>query len=129
MNIVRSFVTFMEDQGFGTFGTDIFIGGFPVESPDACFSLQSSSGNLEKKNITNENMEVMNIDIFYRSADEENLYETLEALKTIINSDACTQLDGYDTIDMECIVFPTDRDLENEDRSLGLIQASVRVYN
>lgn len=129
MNIVRSFATYLEDQGYGTFGTDIFIGGFPVEAPDNSLSLQAASGNIEKKNVTNEHMDVVHIDILCRNIDEEQLYETLESIKTTINDDGCTQLDGYDTIDMECIIFPTDRDLEEEDRSLGLIQASIRVYN
>ena len=34
MNITHSFAQFMEDQGFGTLGTNLFIGAVPQDAPD-----------------------------------------------------------------------------------------------
>jgi hypothetical protein len=47
----------------------------------------------------------------------------------LVNKNACTQLTNFDTIDMEATLLNTDQDIANEDRTVGLVQVTVTVYN
>lgn len=68
------------------------------------------------------------ISVYMRSLDASLVYDQLQALEESLNSDGCTSLNGYDTIDIEATTFPTDQDLDNEDRTVGLLQATITTY-
>jgi hypothetical protein len=128
MNITREFVNFLATKGFGTFGTSIFIGGVPQEAPDASMWVLSGGGTPSVKNETNNMRKKYVFNVYYRNKDAEDVYETLQELEELINSDACTQLGSYETLDMECTLFPTDQDLDIEDRTVGLLEVTATVY-
>src|SRR4030067_2594247 len=128
MNISRSFVTYLEGLGYGTFGTDIFIGGVPVEAPDPCFWVLSAGGATERKNVTGGRVKRDLVALFYRNTDGGDVYETLQALEEEINKKQCTELADYDTVEMEATAFPTDQDLDVDDRTVGLLQVTITTY-
>lgn len=127
MNIVEAFVEYMEDLSLGTLDTDIFISQVP-DLPDTCWWLTSSGGSSVVKNHTGERQKDYFINVYYRGTNAEDVYNKMQDFEETINAKGCVQLDGYDTIEMEANTFPTDTDLDNEDRVLALMQVRVRVY-
>lgn len=128
MNITESFVNYMEDLSFGTFGTDIFIGIIPETAPDKSWWVIPAGGSPVKKNHTGERIKDYLLNVYYRNTDAEDVYETIQEFEEEINTKQCIQLDTYDTIEMEASVFQSDRDLDNEDRVVGMLQIKVSVY-
>lgn len=127
MNIARDLAQFLEDNGFGVFGTDLFIGGAPVKV-STCYWITSAGGTNKQKNVTNNKLKNYTLSIFYRNTDAETVYENMQALEELINSDACTQLDNYDTIEMETILFPADQDIDVQDRTVGLLEVTITTH-
>ena len=67
--------------------------------------------------------------MYYRSKDQELVYDTLQELEEAINSDKCATLVDYETVEMEATSFPTDQDLDVEDRTVGLLQITITTYS
>ncbi len=129
MNINESFVEFLENSGFGTFGTNLYIGGVPLEAPDKSMWVTSGGGVNAGKNHTGEKLKAYIINIFYRNTDAKDVYDTLQSLEDILNDKECIDLTGYDVVEVESTQFPADQDLDDEDRTVGLVQATVTVYS
>lgn len=129
MNVTAQFVRLMDTEfSLGTPGQDIFIGGVPKRAPDRCWWVTSGGGSVEQKLRTGETFKNYVADVYYRSDSDRDVYEKLQAFEEQINSAGCLQLDGYNTIDLEAILFPTDQDLDSEDRTVGLLQVRIRTY-
>lgn len=128
MNITRSFVKWLEESGYGTFGTTIFIGGVPQDAPDSCIWVLSSGGNVISKHTTGDKQKNYLFSVYMRDIDQQNLYDTLQNIEELANSPECIDLEDYITLEVETTLFPTDQDLDNEDRTVGLLQITVTVY-
>ena len=118
----------MEDEGFGTFGTDIFIGVAPQNAPDPCYWLTTSGGSPESRNDTGEVIKIYTINLYYRNTDAEDVYNKMQELEVEFNKANCTQLNGFDTIQLSATLFPTDQDIDNEERTVGIIEITVKTY-
>ncbi len=128
MNIVKSFSDFLETEGFGTLGVDIYLGGVPQGAPDSSIWLMSGGGSPVLRTKTNEMVKQYLISIFMRSLDPEELYDDIQALEELINAEACPSLTGYEVVEMRATSFPTDNDLDNVERTIGLIQVTLTTY-
>lgn len=129
MNIANDFVTLMISLGYGTvFGTDIFIGGAPQNAPDPCWWVVTSGGSPLKKNITAELQKSYVLDVYYRDIDAEGVYDIIQAFEIEMNKPTCRTLANFDTIEIEAISFPTDQDIDDEERTVGLTQITIRTY-
>lgn len=129
MNIARSFATYLEGQSYGTFGEDIFIGGAPLSAPDSCFWVLSSGGPILVDAFTGEKIKAYTLLVYYRSRQTEDLYEMLQGLEIEINGTPCISLDGFDVLDVTATLFPTDEDIDDEDRTIGLIEVTCTVHS
>lgn len=127
-NILKAFVEYMEDLSLGVFGVDIFIGGAPLDVNDPIWWVISAGGVSEAKNNTGERIKKYTIEVYYRDTNAEDVYNLLQTLEEDINGKHCTQLNGYQTVDMEVVSFPTDQDIDNEDRTVGMLQVTISVY-
>lgn len=129
MNITKSFAEFMQANSYGSLtGKTLFIGGAPLDVADAIWWIISGGGSSSSTNATGQRMKNYLINVFYRDTDQEQVYEKLQAFEQFINSGDCTQLAGYDTVEMEATTFPTDQDLDNEDRTVGMVQVTLTTY-
>lgn len=128
MNIATSFADYMEDLALGVIGTSIFLGSVPQNAPSSAWWVVASGGTVEKKNDTGEVMKNYIINVYYRDLVAENVYNYLHNLEVEVNSGNCTQLEGFDTIDMSALAFPTDQDIDSTDRTVGLLQVTIRTY-
>lgn len=129
MNIVEAFIEYMIAAGFGTaLGTDVFIGSVPQDAPSTAYWLTTAGGGILSKNATGEKQKSYLLQVFYRNMDAEDVYNELQELEIELNKPNCAQLTGFDTIEMEAVSFPTDNDIDLEERTVGVIQVVVRTY-
>lgn len=129
MNIARAFAKFMEDNGFGVFGEDLFIGGVPQTAPNKAWWISFGGGFNLTKNKTGEKEKNYIVNIYYRNLDGEDVYNQLQELEELLNSSDCLEIEEYIITEIEASLFPTDQDLDNEDRTVGTIQATITVYS
>lgn len=129
MTIKRSFIEYMEDVlNLGVFGTDIFADIAPLDGPTNLWWVTSSGGSALQKNHTGEKIKQYQLNVFYRSNDAQEVDETLHDFEVAINTSNCDQLTDFDTIELEAFVFPSDQDIDSEERTVGLVQVTVRSY-
>jgi hypothetical protein len=129
MNITQSLAEYLIDEGFGTaLGTDIFIGGIPQEAPSASWWLVSAGGSPTSTNQTGEKFKTYLVDIFYRNLEAQDVYNELQSLEIELNKSHCAQLSGFDTMEIEATLFPTDNDIDLEERTVGTIQVTIKTY-
>lgn len=127
MNIVKSFADYMENNGYGVFGVNLFIGGAPSEAPSTCWWLLSGGGGAKSKNATLGKQNSYIVSVFYRNSDTDDVYEKLQALSDMINNSQCVDFD-YELIEAEATLLPTDEDYDSEERTVGTIQVTITVY-
>jgi hypothetical protein len=129
MNIARSFTDFLISSGFGTaFGVDVFIGGVPLEAPERSFWVTTGGGSPESRNSSGEVVKNYVLNIYYRSLSTSDVYDTLQNLEILLNSANCIELEDFDTMKIEAILFPTDQDIDSQERTVGTIQLTIQTY-
>lgn len=128
MNISESFAEYMEDNGFGTTGQSLFIADAPKDGSDSMWWIVAGGGAASIKAHTGEKVKQYIVSVFYRDLDPKIVYDQLQAFEELINTGNCDQLTGFDTIEMEATQFATDQDIESEDRTVGLVQVTITVY-
>lgn len=130
MNVPQAFVQYLEDSGLATFGQDLFIGEAPNSNivGDAIWWVKASGGTPEARLPTGGTIKNYLIEVFYRNRNYQAVYEAMKTLEEQLNCDGCTPLEGYETMDIQATVFPIDNDLDSEDRKIGLLQTTIRVY-
>lgn len=128
MNITKAFATFLQnDLNLGTLLVNIFVGGFPSNAPFRAFKIVSGGGSPEVSHITGEKRKNYVITLTMRG-DQEDVYNTLQQLEEDINSSGCTEMSGYDIIYLQATLFPTDDDLDAENRSLGTMTVEITTH-
>lgn len=129
MTIKRAFAQWLQDNGFGTFNTDLFIGGIPLEIDlTAGWWIVGGGGTPIIRAQTGEKSKAYILTVFYRNTDSEDVDEKLQLLEETVNSPECHSLTGYETIDMEATGFQSDDDLDGEDRTIGSVEVTITVY-
>lgn len=130
MNLTEAFAQLLEDMGFCHRGADLFIGRAPssTEVQDDIWWIIQNGGSPIRKNSTGETMKSYQIQVYARSRDYKKILDEMSLLENDLNCDGCSQLTGFDTIDLEATVFPIDDDLDSEDRKIGMLQANITTY-
>lgn len=133
MTITKAFAQWMQDNDFATQGQDLFIGGVPADlvdkAPDTCWWIYANGGTPITKNTTGEKQKNYLINVYFRDLNAQNVDETMQTFELLVNGKNCDQLEGFDTIEMEATGFQTDIDLDNEERTVGFVQVTIRVYS
>lgn len=130
MNPVDSLVSYLITLTGATLGQTFFIGNAPSSNrvADSIWWIVENGGTVEQKNITGEQTKSYSYNLYYRSRNYEDVKNSLYALEQDLNCDECTQLSGFDTVEMQASTFAIDNDLDGEDRKLGLLQISILIY-
>lgn len=128
MNITKAFTDYMASKGFGTFGTDLFIGGAGLDAPDSCWWVLRGGGTPVVKAITGQKMKSYIFNVFYRDLNGENFEDRLQEFEETMNDGDCDDFDGYEKVELEASTFPADQDLDNEDRSVALTEVTLTTY-
>jgi len=130
MSLVSAFATYLQTVTGTTLGQTLFIGEAPSSKKvaDAIWWIVETGGGVLQKNATGEATKSYQFNVFFRSRDYEAIKDGLYALEEDLNCDNCSQISGYDTIDIEATTFPIDNDLDSEDRKVGLLQVTITTY-
>lgn len=130
MSVVSAFATYLQGVTGTTLGQTLFIGEAPSSNKvaDAIWWIVENGGTVVRKNATGEAQKSYLFNVFYRSRDYEAIKDAMYSLEENLNCDGCTQISGYDTIDIEATTFPIDNDLDSEDRKVGLLQVTITTY-
>ncbi len=124
----EAFVKFLQDKGYGTGGTDLYLGEIPQDAPDKVWLVIVSGGNPDLVTADGSMVKVYTFNVYRRSLAGKEIERDLFALEEALNCTTCVNLDGFETIYSRATQFAQDNDLENEQRRIGLIQAQVRLF-
>lgn len=126
-NIADAFATFLEDNTTATLGQDLFISNAPSsdKAQSDLWWITTNGGNKVQTLTSGEPIKEYNINVYRRHRNYQTVYEDLHSLEDILNCAGCTQLTGFDTLSIEASVLSIDNDLDNEDRKVGLLQATI----
>lgn len=129
MNVTDDFTNYLTTVTGATLGQDLWIGIAPStnEVTDPVWWVRSSGG-IKNKTSTGEAMKQYVVNVYYRSKSIKDVYDQLQSLEETINSDGCTQLTNYDTVDIEAQVLTVDEDLDNQDRMVGVLEILLTIY-
>lgn len=131
MTLLQSFKEFAIGLGISSLGQESFILGrapSSKETQDDLWWAIQNGGGIVSKNQTGEQRKQYIILINRRGRNMRQVEEDLLTLEENLNCDGCTQLEGFDTIDIEATILPNDDDLDSEDRKVGLLQVQITVY-
>lgn len=130
MTIVDAFIQYMEEEGVGTFGQNIYYGEAPSsnDTPDGLWWIVDAGGRKTLKLKTGEAIKEYVFNLYRRDKNHKLVKDALFSFEESLNCSSCVNLQGYQAVEIEVISFPIDQDLDSEDRKIGLLQINIRVY-
>lgn len=130
MTISRAFVKFLETQGYGIFGQNIFLFRVPdsFKAESEVLWVIPSGGNIVGRNKTNEAIKAYQFLIYFRSVSAEKVDTALLALEEQLNCSGCVDLEGYELVQINTTQFPVDKDLDLENRMVGMLRVQLEIY-
>jgi len=126
--VSEAFIAFMETQGLGTFGENLYLSQVPADAPDSCWWTTAYGGIPIQKNGSGEIVKQYFINVHFRSKSAKEVERSLYGLEEILNCTNCVQLEGYEVIEIGASQFPQDQDLDNVERRVGFLQANIKIY-
>lgn len=137
MTLAGAFTIYLASVTGSTFGQDLFSGQAPSSNstlpngsqvPDALWWFTTSGGAPETKLVSGEKVNSYLIEVNYRNRDGQTVEQKLHDLEEALNCAGCVELTGFETFEIEATTFPVDQDWDSEDRKVGLLQATIRIY-
>lgn len=130
MTIARAFVDFLEKQGFGVFGQNIYLFRVPnsFKAESEILWIIPSGGSIVGRNRTGEQIKAYQFLVYYRSVSAEKVDIALSALEEQLNCSQCVKLNGFELVQVNTTQFPADQDLDAENRMVGLLRVQLEVY-
>jgi hypothetical protein len=137
MTLADAFVEYLESITGSTLGQDLFVGQAPSSNsslpngdpvPDALWWVVTSGGAPDTKLISGEKVKSYLIEVNYRNRDGQTVAQEMHDLEEALNCSDCVELTGFETFEIDATTFPVDQDLDDEDRRVGLLQATIRIY-
>lgn len=129
MNVVRAFADYLHSVGIATLGTDLFISRAPSSNKtgDRIFWLKANGGNQDARSVNGSTTQNYIIEVYHRDVSTEGVYETLQELGEDLACAGCLTLASYDVIQAVINGPWTDQDLDDEERTVGLMQVTITV--
>lgn len=128
--ISEAFVSYLQSKGVGTFGTDLFLNQVPnsLVTQDRVYWVITSGGSPVQVLRTGEKVKQYFLSVYYRSRSGKDLDRKLFSLEELLNSTECVQLTGFEVLSIQAEQFPSDSDLDDEERRVGFLQANIKIY-
>ena len=124
----EAFIKYLEDNGIGIFGENLFLGELPLGAPDESWLVVVTGGNPDTVTMDGGMIKIYTFNIYRRSLSGKEIERELFSLEETLNCTTCVNLEGFETIYSRATNFAQDIDLENENRRIGLLQAQVRLF-
>lgn len=126
--ITEAFAEFLQNSSVATFGTNLFISQVPNNAPDECYWLITSGGSPIQKLKSGEKVKQYFVSVYFRSTSTKDVERKLFELEETLNTPGCLTLTGFEVIEVEATQFPSDTDLDDEERRVGFLQANIKTY-
>lgn len=126
--VSEAYIKFLEEKGIATFGSTIYLSQVPLDASDEVYWVISSGGSPILKLKTGEIVKQYFISTYYRSGSSQDLERKMFQLEELLNCRDCVQLEGFEVYEVEATQFPSDIDLDNEERRIGFLQANIKIY-
>lgn len=124
----EAFVKFLQDKGIGTFNEDLYLNQLPQDAPDNSWLVVVGGGNPDVVTLDGGMVKVYTLNIYHRSLVGKEVERELFSLEEDLNCTSCVNLEGFETIYSRATNFAQDEDFDNENRRIGLLQATIRLF-
>jgi hypothetical protein len=136
MNVVRAFAQYLGDAGVATLGRNLFISRVPSSKklrdegidPNRIFWLKAGGGSPVSKSVNGSSTKNYIIEIYLRDLEADDVNETLQELGDDLSCAGCVTLEGYDVMEVGTNGPWSDQDLDNEERTVGLLQVTITIH-
>lgn len=128
VTVSESFVQWLEIEGYGAFGTNIFINRVPLKAPADSFVVITNGGQLVRRLLTGEVVKQYLIQVQYRDTSNKDVDRTLFNLEERLNAADCFYLEGFDVDYVSTAQFASSQDIDNEELQNGLLTVNVQLY-
>ena len=131
MTISESFVKLLEEKGFGVFGQSIFLYRVPssLKTQTELLWVIPSGGDTTRTTTTGAKVKLYQFLVYFRSKKAQRVDSFLNELEKTLNCAGCVSLEGFELVSINTSVFPSDQDLDTEDRMVGMVQVQLEVYS
>lgn len=125
--VSESFIKWMEDNGYGTFGTDIFLNQIPDDAQDNAYWVVTAGGSVTSKNVSAESIQQFSTQVFYRNTSGAEVEHKIYALNQQVNARGSFEIDGFDLYAIEA-TMPNDNDRDAENRRQASLVVAIQIY-
>lgn len=128
-------IRFLETNGCGTFGIDLFFGRVPEKNakgeptPTDCWWVIPMSTSVSRHNVTGEDTLRFPYTVFYRSRQIKKLDRELANLTIAILDSHCHNLNGYKTMDIELVATNQNYGEDQEERAYASLGFTATLYD
>lgn len=128
MTVAKAFANYLVAANGLTLGTNLFISRVPSsnQASDPVWWLKQSGGQVVSRTTQGGALKQYLIEVNMRAYGGEAVDEALQALGDSLTTSFVT-FDEYDLYQIEPNGPWTDQDLDNEERSVGLLQVKVII--
>lgn len=130
MTIADTLVKFLETEGYGMFGQNIFLYRVPnsMKTEPELLWILPAGGQPTRVNKTGEKIKSYSFSIYFRSTSAKKVGDVLTDLEELLNCSSCVELPGFEVVGISTTQFPANPDLDAENRMVGFLQAEIQVY-
>lgn len=128
VTVSESFIDWLEVEGYGAFGNNIFLNRKPLNSVSDSFVVTTAGGQVVRRLITGEVVKQYLIQVQYRSVSNKDVDRTLFALEERLNARDCFELDGFNVDYVSTFQFASSQDIDNEELQTGMLTVNVQLY-
>lgn len=128
--VSEAFIEWLQNQQVATFGENLFLNQVPssLQTQDSMYWIITSGGGPVQKLQSGEKVKQYFLSVYYRSRSGKEVERNLFKLEELLNCAECVQLTGFEVIEVEAQQFPSDTDLDDEERRIGFLQANIKIY-
>lgn len=125
--VSEAFIQWMEDNGYGTFGTDIFLNLIPDDAPANAWWVTTAGGSVTSNLVTAQNIKQYSTQVYCRNVLGETVERQLFQLETQVNTRGSFTIDGFEIYAIES-TMPSDEDRDAENRRQGSLVVAIEIY-
>jgi hypothetical protein len=125
--VSESFIKWMEDNGYGTFGADIFLNFIPNSAPDNAYWVVTAGGDVTRTLVTAQNVKQYSTQVFCRNTSGKAVEHKLFELETQVNTHGSFNIDGFEIYSKQS-TMPDDIDRDAENRRQASLVVTMEIY-
>lgn len=135
MTLLKAFAEYLESKGVATLGQDLFTSRAPSsaalrsadQDPNSVFWIKAAAGVPPERTVDGVTRPTRGIEVYYRNLSADAVDEALETLSDTLSDARSVNLPGYAVLDIEVEGPWSDQDLDDEERTVGLLQVTITI--